>query len=114
MLPHAPPDAVDLVASMLKWNPDDRITVEEALRHHPFMTAGGEDGSDGDHARAEAFLRVAAATSVAADAAARKAEEGEGAAPTNTPEVYCWSGGDGDEDSDGGMLEASDDDARYR
>ena len=33
MLPNAPEDAIDLIKNLLRFNPDKRLTVEEALMH---------------------------------------------------------------------------------
>jgi len=35
-LPNANPAAIDLLEKMLKFDPDDRLTVEDALRH-PYL-----------------------------------------------------------------------------
>jgi len=36
LIPHAPPDAVDLMQKLLAYDPDDRISAKEALRHNWF------------------------------------------------------------------------------
>ena len=33
LIPHAPPDSVDLMQKLLAYDPDDRISAKEALRH---------------------------------------------------------------------------------
>jgi serine/threonine protein kinase len=38
MFPGAPLEAIDLLKKMLKFNPNQRITLEECLMH-PFITA---------------------------------------------------------------------------
>lgn len=36
LIPHATPECVDLIEQLLKYNPEERITAEEALRHPYF------------------------------------------------------------------------------
>ncbi len=36
LIPHAPPDAVDVMQKLLAYDPDDRISAKEALRHNWF------------------------------------------------------------------------------
>lgn len=33
MIPNAPPDGIDLLKRLLQFNPDKRLTAEEALKH---------------------------------------------------------------------------------
>lgn len=43
MYPKANPVALDLLSHMLTFNPDDRYTVEECLKHPYFESLVGED-----------------------------------------------------------------------
>ena len=37
MIPNAPPDGLDLLKLLLQFNPEKRLTAEEAL-HHPYVS----------------------------------------------------------------------------
>jgi len=41
LLGHASPESIDLIEKMLEYNPQDRITCEEALKH-PFFSSMDE------------------------------------------------------------------------
>jgi renal tumor antigen len=36
LIPHATPDCVDLIEQLLKYDPDERITASDALKHPYF------------------------------------------------------------------------------
>ncbi|PWZ00365.1 Pkinase-domain-containing protein [Testicularia cyperi] len=44
LYPNANPEALDLVAKLLTWNPDERLTADEALRH-PWLKAYHESNA---------------------------------------------------------------------
>jgi len=36
LIPNAPPDAIDLISKLITWDPEERLTAKEAIRH-PFL-----------------------------------------------------------------------------
>jgi renal tumor antigen len=40
LLSHVPPDCADLIAKLLAYNPDERLSARQALRHPYFRYAG--------------------------------------------------------------------------
>ena len=46
--PHATPESIELLKHMLAFNPNDRISVTEAL-HHPYLITPGRSGSPTPH-----------------------------------------------------------------
>ena len=46
--PHATPESIDLLKRMLAFNPNDRISVTDALQH-PYLTTPGKKSSPDPH-----------------------------------------------------------------
>jgi renal tumor antigen len=46
LIPHVSADAQDLIMRMLEYNPDDRITATQALKHAYFKEMREADGKN--------------------------------------------------------------------
>ena len=45
LIPNAPPEAIDLISKLLTWDPADRLTASEAIKH-PFLADIYDDPED--------------------------------------------------------------------
>jgi renal tumor antigen len=53
LIPHAPPDAVELMLQILAYNPDDRLSARQALRHAYFRELRRSDAEQKQKAKAQ-------------------------------------------------------------
>lgn len=53
LIPHAPPDAVELMLKILAYNPDDRVSARQALRHAYFRELRHSDTEQKQKAKAQ-------------------------------------------------------------
>ena len=53
LIPHAPPDAVELMLKILAYNPDDRLSARQALRHAYFRELRHSDAEQKQKAKAQ-------------------------------------------------------------
>lgn len=112
LLPHASPDALDLMIKLLTYNPDDRPSARQALRHPYFKEireldrklrkakAGGVDDDDADDANP-----VESQNSTVTGTGHRSQPVGDDEEPTDAGRLPPLPGGGGG-GGGGGMLPA--------